>query len=95
MGNHVRMKPAALSIGSFENEPDDLACWLLATGRLLEDALGRRLRLGEVLHAATFAIDLALNRPGILLNLPAGVPSAGVFHREFVAGHVVTIPPCC
>ena len=33
------------------------------------------------------AIELALHRPCILLNLPAAVPSAGVLDGEAKAGH--------
>ena len=44
----------------------------------------------EVLTAgylADRAVDFALNRPGVLLNLPAAVPGAGVLDRQFEAGH--------
>ena len=37
------------------------------------------------------AIDLALHRPRILLDLPAAVPRPGVLDRQFEAGHRVIV----
>ena len=41
--------------------------------------------------AADGAIDLALHRPRVLLDLPAAVPRSGVFDRQFEAGHRVIV----
>ena len=44
----------------------------------------------EILAAgdvADDAIDFPLDGPGVLLDLPAAVARAGVFDREFEAGH--------
>ena len=38
-------------------------------------------------HRTDGAIDLTLNRPGVLLNLPAAVPRAGVLDRQLEARH--------
>jgi hypothetical protein len=42
------------------------------------------LTAGDLAHRA---IDLALNRSGVLLNLPAAVPGAGVLNRQLEAWH--------
>ena len=38
-------------------------------------------------HRSDGAIDLALNRAGVLLDLPAAVPRAGVLDRQLESGH--------
>jgi hypothetical protein len=42
-------------------------------------------------HGADRAIDFALHAPGVLLNLPAAVPRAGILDGELEAGHALIV----
>jgi hypothetical protein len=46
-----------------------------------------QLELAPLRHLANGAIDLSLDRPGVLLDLPSAVASPGVLDQELETGH--------